>query len=114
MLFSSLPDHILLLRTKYEYFEGRKEHSELAGYGHSKEKRTDAKLVSLALLTIGAGFVRRSKIYKGNISEQSTLQSVISELERAITRETDLFNSKPVVVMDAGIATKENLKTLRN
>ena len=95
------------------YFEGRKERSELAQYGRSKEKRKDAKLVSLALLTDGQGFVRRSKIYRGNISEPSTLQLVISELESAMAKETDLFNSKPVVVMDAGIATEENLKTLR-
>jgi len=95
------------------YFEGRKDGSVLAQYGHSKEKRKDAKLVSLALLTDGQGFVRRSKIYRGNISEPSTLQSVISELESAIAKETNLFNSKPVVVMDAGIATEENLKTLR-
>jgi hypothetical protein len=96
------------------YFEGRKEGSELAQYGRSKEKRKDAKLVSLALLTNGQGFVRRSKIYKGNISESSTMQAVISELESAIPKETDLFNVKPVVVMDAGIATEENLENLRN
>jgi transposase len=95
------------------YFEGRKEGSTLAQYGHSKEKRKDAKLVSLALLTNGLGFVRRSKIYRGNISEPSTMEAVISELESAITKESDLFNSKPVVVMDAGIATEENLKSLR-
>jgi transposase len=95
------------------YFEGRKERSELAQYGRSKEKRKDAKLVSLAMLTDGGGFVRRSKIYKGNISEPSTMQAVVSELETAITKETGLFTSKPVVVMDAGIATEENLKSLR-
>ncbi|MDR0230968.1 MAG: IS1634 family transposase [Dysgonamonadaceae bacterium] len=95
------------------YFEGRKEGSELAQYGRSKEKRKDAKLVSLALLTNGQGFIRRSKIYKGNISEPATMQAVISELQNAITKQPDLFNSKPVVVMDAGIATEENLKSLR-
>jgi len=94
------------------YFEGRKECSTLAQYGRSKEKRKDAKPVSLALLTNGGGFVRRSKIYRGNVSEPSTMQAVISELESAVTKQTDLFNSKPVVVMDAGIATKENLKSL--
>jgi hypothetical protein len=96
------------------YFEGRKEHSTLAQYGRSKEKRKDAKLVSLALLTDGQGFIRRSKIYKGNISESSTMEMVISELETAIPKDTDLFGSKPVVVMDAGIVTEENLKTLRD
>ena len=95
------------------YFEGRKEGSTLAQYGRSKEKRKDAKLVSLALLTNGQGFIRRSKIYRGNISEPSTMQAVISELESAVSKQTDLFNSKPVVVIDAGIATDENLKSLR-
>ena len=95
------------------YFEGRKEGSELAQFGRSKEKRSDAKLVSLALLTNGQGFIRRSTIYNGNVSEPSTLQAVISELEGAIEKDTRLFASKPVVVMDAGVVTEENLKSLR-
>jgi transposase len=95
------------------YFEGRKEGSTLARFGRSKEKRNDAKLVSLALLTDGQGFIRRSKIYGGNISEPSTLQEVISELAPDSTKEAGLFDSKPVVVMDAGIATEDNLKDLR-
>ena len=95
------------------YFEGRKESSKLARFGRSKEKRSDAKLVSLALMTNGQGFVRRSKIYRGNISEPSTLQEVIGELAPDSKKDRDLFNSKPVVVMDAGIATEENLKFLQ-
>jgi len=59
------------------YFEGRKEQSTLAQFGRSmviernrnKEKRNDAKLISLALLTNGQGFISRSKFYAGNISE---------------------------------------------
>jgi len=95
------------------YFEGRKEGSTLAQFGRSKEKRSDAKLVSLALLTSGQGFVRRSKIYRGNISEPGTLQEVISELSPDSKKDRDLFTSKPVVVMDAGIATEKNLEYLR-
>ena len=96
------------------YFEGRKEKSELAQFGRSKEKRSDAKLISLALMTNGSGFVRRSKIYRGNISEPSTMQEVICELETDSKKDAGLFNSKPVVVMDAGIATEENLKFLKD
>jgi len=96
------------------YFEGRKERSKLAQFGRSKEKRSDAKLVSLALMTNGQGFIRRSKIYKGNISEPSTLHEVISELTPDSNKDMDLFHSKPVVVMDAGIATEENLEYLRD
>ena len=104
------------------YFEGSKEHSTLAQFGRSKEKRRDAKLVSLALLTDGQGFVRRSKIYGGNISEPSTLREVIAELAPDGKRDTGLFEAKPVAVMDAGtvsersrtIATEENLEYLRD
>jgi transposase len=95
------------------YFEGRKCGSTLAQFGRSKEKRNDAKLVSLALLTDGQGFVRRSKLYAGNISEPSTMREVISDLEPDSKKDADLFASKPVAVLDAGIATEENLEFLR-
>lgn len=51
------------------YFEGNKSGSEKARFGRSKEKRSDAKLVSLAMLTDEQGFCCRSKFYAGNISE---------------------------------------------
>jgi hypothetical protein len=38
---------------------------------------------------------------------------VISELEEEAKRDVGLFDSKPVAVIDAGIATKENLDCLR-
>jgi len=95
------------------YFEGRKEGSTLSQFGRSKEKRNDAKLISLALMTDGQGFIRRSKIYGGNISEPSTLREVISELAPDSKKDRSLFDSKPVVVMDAGIATEDNLEYLR-
>jgi len=96
------------------YFEGRKAGSVLAQFGRSKEKRSDAKLISLALLTNGQGFVRRSKIYSGNISEPATLREVIAELAPDCTKDSGLFTSKPVAVMDAGVATEENLAFLRS
>jgi len=96
------------------YFEGRKEQSTLAQFGRSKEKRSDAKLISLAMLTNGQGFIRRSKIYAGNISEPSTLEEVIAALEADSKKNAGLFDAKPVAVMDAGIATEENLKYLRS
>ena len=54
------------------YFEGRKEVSTLAQFERSKEKRNDTKLVSLALLNNGQGFVLRSKIYKGTLKFKQT------------------------------------------
>jgi transposase len=113
---SKHPDkmHLCLYDLTNFYFEGRKEHSTLAQFGRSKEKRSDAKLISLALLTDGQGFIRRSKLYPGNISEPSTLKEVISELTPDRKKDAGLFTSKPVAVMDAGIATEENLQYLRD
>ena len=73
-------------------------------------------------MTDGQGFIRRSKIYAGNISEPSTLREVISELAPDSTGDAGLFASRPVAVTDAGmvgeqcrtIATEENLEYLRN
>jgi transposase len=93
------------------YFEGRKEESAQAQFGRSKEKRSDAKLISLAMLTNGRGFVCKSKFYKGNISESSTLEEIINDLEAS--QASSLFSGKPVAVMDAGIATNGNLACLR-
>jgi hypothetical protein len=47
------------------YFEGRKEDSEKSRFGRSKEKRSDAKLISLAMCWQTKGGVlqkQRSKI----------------------------------------------------
>jgi transposase len=95
------------------YFEGRKEDSTLARFGRIREKRSDAKPVFLVLLTNGMGFVRRFKTDKGNIGEPTTVDSVIRELESSVNKSIKLFKAKPVVVVDSGIATEENLKHLR-
>ena len=84
------------------HFEGRKENATLARFGRSREKRSDAKLVSLALLTSGQG-IRRSKIYGGNIAGPSTLREEISALSTDSKKDGSLLSSKPVAVMDAGI-----------
>ena len=89
------------------YFESPKRHSKIAAYGRSKEKRRDCPLVTLALVVDGLGFPKRSRIFEGNVSEPGTLWEVLKELDIK-------DNSKPItIVIDAGIATEDNLKRLR-
>ena len=104
-----IQDKIVLYDLTNTYFEGRKENSELAQFGRSKEKRSDAKLVSLALVTNAEGFVKYSKIYKGNISEPSTLLETIN----ALSSSTCDINRKPLIVIDASFSTVENLTMLK-
>ena len=104
-----LKDKIILYDLTNSYFEGRKQDSSLAMFGKSKEKRKDAKLITLALVVNVEGFVKYSKIYRGNIGETTTLEATIDEL----SFRSSLSGRKPMVVVDAGIASEENLLMLR-
>jgi hypothetical protein len=91
------------------YFEGRKEGSKIAKYGRSKEKRYDCKQVVLAAVVNGDGFLKHSRIYEGNISDTVTLLDLIGELQKSNNQKND----NQIIVIDAGIATEDNLLALR-
>lgn len=96
------------------YFEGRSEANKLGELGHSKEKRSDCPLVTLALMLDSSGFPKCSKVFEGNVSEAATLEKMIKGLE--IKRvNPDMFEpSKATIVMDAGIASEDNIEWLKD
>jgi hypothetical protein len=104
-----LQDKIMLFDLTNTYFEGIKPHSNLARYGRSKEKRSDAKLVVLALVINPEGFIKYSTVFQGNKADCKTLPEVIEKLRTA----TSASVKKALVVIDAGIATKDNLTLIR-
>ncbi len=102
------------------YFEGSGKLNDLAAHGHSKEKRFDCPLVTLGLVLDSSGFPKRSKVFTGNASEPQTLEEMIKGLEESPLRQAEntkqrqLFNQrKPTIVLDAGIATEDNISWLR-
>lgn len=101
-----LQDRIMLYDLTNTYFEGTKRNSRLAKYGRSKERRTDAKLVVLAMVVNIEGFIKYSAIHEGNYSDTSDIHTLLEKLSTG-TRAV-----KPIVVMDAGIATEKNLTIL--
>ena len=101
-----IEDKFYLYDLTNTYFEGQKKNSELAQYGRSKEKRTDAKLVVLAAVVNIEGFLKYSNIYQGNMADCKTLSEMIDSLRSATSEST----KKALIIMDAGIATEENLK----
>ncbi len=104
-----LRDKIILYDLTNTYFEGRKQSSKLAAFGKSKEKRSDARLITLALVVNVAGFVKHSQIYRGNMSDPDTLQTTIAGLHQYVKQ-----GQNPLVVIDAGISSDENLALLRS
>jgi transposase len=102
-----ISDKIVLYDLTNTYFEGQYNGSELAKYGRSKEKRNDAKLVVLALVVNIYGFIKYSCIHQGNMADCKNLSLMIDKL----SSRTNAQN--PVVVMDAGIATEDNLAMIK-
>ncbi len=102
-----LADKIILYDLTNTYFEGEKRKSSLARFGRSKEKRSDAKLVVLALVVNIEGFIKYSSILEGNITDCNTLSAMIEKLA------SHTCPGRAVVVLDAGIATEENLQLIQ-
>ncbi len=102
----NLDNTIVLYDLTNTYFEGLSKGIKKAKKGRSKEKKSGNPLVTLGLALNSEGFPLRSDIYEGNISEPSTLKEIINNLKQN-------ENNKPIIVLDAGIATIENIKWLR-
>jgi hypothetical protein len=88
------------------YFEGTGAGNANAAFGRSKEKRSDCPLVTLALVLDGNGFPKKSEIFSGNVSEPRTLEKML----RKLAPEEAPY--APTVVLDAGIASEENIAWL--
>jgi len=101
-----LDDVILLYDLTNTFFEGTAKCVKKAARGHSKEKRKDCPLVTLGLILDTQGFPCGSEVLPGNISESKTLKNALSRLMEGRV-------NNPIVIMDAGIATEENLLYLR-
>ncbi len=86
------------------YFEGGAEEQPQAQRGHSKDKRRDCPLLTLGLVLDGSGFVRRSQVFAGNVTEHRTLPQMLEALQAP---------GDALVVMDRGIATQERVAWLR-
>ena len=102
-----LQDRIIIYDLTNAYFEGSKSKSKMARYGRSKEKRSDAKLIVLAMVINIEGFVKYSAIHEGNYADTSDISRLVEQLGKTMGSTT-----KPIVVMDAGIATEDNLAIL--
>jgi len=103
-----LQDKIYLYDLTNTYFECRKVNSELAKFGRSKEKRSDCKLVVLAMVVNVEGFIKYSNIFEGNTADSNSLPLIIDNLRMQTSQE-----KRAIVVIDAGISTKENLELIK-
>jgi len=92
------------------YFEGRYLGNTKAEFGRSKEKRSDCKIITLGLVIDESGFAKASNLFEGNINDTQTLENMIKSLEE---RTSSTCRNKTIVI-DAGIASRENVQYLKN
>ena len=110
----SLKEMIVLYDLTNTYFAGKAGSYPKAKRDRSKQKRSDRPLVTLGLVLDEKGFVKGSRIFEGNVSEPSTLLDMVRAIHEQTKKESPpLFVAKPTVVMDAGIASEENIALLK-
>jgi transposase len=103
----NLEEKIILYDLTNTFFEGSGRYNSKAHFGRSKEKRSDCPLVTLGLVLDADGFPKRTEVFEGNVSEPGTLEGMITTLSFAD------MQTRPLIVMDAGIATQSNILWLK-
>lgn len=103
----SLNRSVILYDVTNTHFEGVSAKNPKAKHGKNKQKRNDCRQVAVGMAFDENGFPLAHEVFEGNISDTKTLRSILARLALP---EADL---KPVVILDAGFASKANLALLR-
>lgn len=102
-------DNLILYDLTNTYAEGCYDDSKVWDYGRSKEKRHDCKLIVLALVVNSHGFPKHYQLFDGRMTDTDSLQKIIDSLDEQMKS----LGVNPIVVMDAGISTEDNLAMLK-
>ena len=113
-------EHFNLTRTLVLYdltnthFEGECRANKKAKRGKNKQKRNDCCQIVIGMILDEFGFELGHKTFEGNLNDSRSLVRLIDSLQEICKTEDSLFALvKPLIIMDAGVATKKNLKLLR-
>ena len=89
------------------YFEGLARANPKARLGYSRDHRGDCKQLVVGMVLDEAGFPRATESFRGNTRDSRTLEAMLDQLEARSGKQEGT-----TVVMDRGIATKENVARL--
>jgi transposase len=100
---------VLLYDLTNTHFEGACEANPMARYGKNKQKRTDCPQVVVGIVFDAQGFAVAHRLFDGNQSDGTSLPYMLETLEATIEKPS----KKPMIIMDAGLASVENRKLLQ-
>lgn len=99
---------VLLYDLTNTHFEGLCRGNPKARRGANKQKRNDCAQIVVGMVFDQFGFEMAHKVFEGAINDGKSLLRMIEELQ-AVAADG---RAKPLVVMDAGVATRRNLRLL--
>jgi transposase len=102
----SLRRSIVLYDVTNTHFEGLCQSNPKAKHGKNKQKRNDCRQVAVGMAFDEHGFALAHEVFEGNIADTKTL---VSMLDRLDIGDGQL---KPIVILDAGFASEENIQLL--
>jgi transposase len=103
----SLNRSVILYDVTNTHFEGICGKNPKAKHGKNKQKRNDCRQVAVGMAFDENGFPLAHEVFEGNMADTKTLRQILARLALPAA------GVKPVVILDAGFASKENLAQLR-
>lgn len=104
----SLGRSVILYDVTNTHFEGLCRRNPKAKHGKNKQKRNDCRQVAVGMAFDEHGLPLAHEVFEGNMADTKTLAHMLGRLSFA-----DCDTLKPVVVLDAGFASKANLALLK-
>jgi len=103
----SLSRSVILYDVTNSHFEGLCASNPTAKLGKNKQHRNDCRQVAVGIAFDEHGFPLAHETFEGNMADTKTLPLILDRLAR---HEDGL---KPVVILDAGFASRANLTRLK-
>jgi transposase len=113
----NLKDTVLLYDLTSTYFEGQAQKNDKARHGYSRDHRPDCKQVVVGLVVDDEGFPKAHEVFAGNRTDGTTLEEVLSAIDKRMGRiqeqVVEATGEVPLVVVDRGLASEENLAQIK-
>jgi len=101
---------IILYDVTNTHFEGACAGNPKARHGRNKQKRNDCRQVAVGMAFDERGLPLAHEVFEGNIADTKTLVHILERLR--LDRGAQGGAEKPLVILDAGFASAENLALL--
>lgn len=109
-----LDQSILLYDLTNTHFEGVCAGNPKAKRGKNKQKRNDCPQIVVGMVFDGSGFELTHRVFEGSRNDSKTLAEMVRQLQSQVPCPAGAGRTaRPLVIVDGGIATADNLGLLR-